>query len=257
MSPERFRWIAAAVVAGVGLTLAGRSLWKARSIERARPMPVAASPEAARRLEGISFDSFPTEATTAGICKEASSRVLARASGDARSGVFSGPRAQDLADALGERLLATLAPDWSRDVQAMIRRGASLSPEPPSSEQLKLLESGRARGRLAPLSLDQLEVRVLYREGVRVAPPTAQEGFRIATLTTRGPARMDIPDDPERARLDVVEVRVPMRLADVQGVARDVLVGYQFGWNDRRRQWIPLANAVYCDPAVVVPAPPF
>jgi hypothetical protein len=243
--------IAVVLVATVALLLAGRTLWRARGAERGRVVPAERSAAVETQLSAIRIDSFPTAETASDLSAQAAA-VVARLGAGAGLG---GERIGDLAAAFRERLAATISPDRSRDFEARIRRGAKLVVSEPTPAQMNAWEAERAGGLLAPLGLDQMEVRVLYRQGKAVAAPA--EGFRTMRFTTKGPARMDIPEDPVQARLDVVEVRLPMRLRDVQGEVHDVLVGYQFGWNAGRRQWIPFANVVYADPALVFAALPF
>ena len=161
-------------------------------------------------------------------------------------------------EALRERLLAVLAPDFERDNAAKIARGSNPDPAfTPSEDFLASYARARDHAKLAPLSAGLSDVRWIYRQGVPVVSDSAEEGWAQVAFTTRGRTRMDISDDARSARLDILEVRVPMMLLDADGARRPTIVGFQFGWNSRRGEWIPYQNVVYHAPGVRIAALPF
>lgn len=242
------RLVAAGLIAALGLAFAGRALWRAYSRERrpaAEVLPAPADSVAQRTLSAVRTHMVPTAAGVDGVCQSLASGAedLARPLGLAPAML------QDLRDAVNERLLASLSPDFARDWRAMAARGARVDIDSVSEGDRQAWLRSHDNTAMAPIDPDGVEVRWVFRGGVRVAPPAGGdggEGFAANTFTVMGPPRMDIPENAEEHHLDVIEVRVPIAVLDRGASERaTALVGYQFGWNRERRRWIPFANVVY------------
>lgn len=211
---------------------------------RGRPTPVIAPPPepptTAIELGDLELDSMPTEETKNELINAARDRAMEKMS---ESNIPSAAK-QNLADAFRERLQSVIDPDYTRDRAARIARG-----QPPITDKI---EPDGWRNQFAVFELSgfdtaRLEVRQIFNDGEWIAPnPYQDEGFGTSTSQLSGEIAYPVPSDPEAAKLDVWEVRMPM---EVHGPFEDqpnvALVGFRFVWHNDRQQWIPYGNTMY------------
>ncbi len=242
----RLRLILAIVVMVAGLGLAFRALRPVLWPATPSPLPPQLTGASERLGPGL-LDTDPA--------KEPAGDVVSRAAGVARlalghpsfSGVVGPRRLDDLVLAFEERLIATLDGEYERDMAARLARGMPPPPSPPSQDTIDNYRKTADWTRHTAIGIDRIEVRVIFDKGKPAAPTPTEEGFDALTYTKKGATAFPIPEDPSKAGLDVVEVRIPMALRPISGRSRGaVLVGYQFAWSENRQQWIPFVNVVYC-----------
>jgi len=251
---SRTRLALAVLIAAVGLVVAWRALARFRSGPRpSGPVPVEVAPQARALLASIELDARPAEETASDLVAQAASRVRDVATGQKITALGAGDRLNDLLRAFHERLFATIAGDFDRNVADLVGRGDSKDHEGDRDAWTRRLESHR----MIAFGIRQIEVRELYRGGRRIAPPKGSDGLAsLEFQPERG--RFPISNDAEAGRLDVVEVRLPMRKRRIIIPAGDqpasfgewslVRVGYRFAWSNDRRQWIPWGVCIYSDP---------
>lgn len=231
--------LAAGLFAAAGAFLAARAV--VGQLTAPPPAPAEAAPASIDvALKSIRIDSRPNEENVGPLIDEAVAAVgdLAEFEG-ARLGIPPS-RVPDLAAAFGERFAATIDPDFERDLANRIARGADPVPPDLIDEYRAFWERGYTPLRFAEFSLADIEIRTIYADGVRLADPL-DGGFQVSTFSKLGDTR-DPLTDTIGDRLDVVEIRVPMRLL---GNSTPYFVGFQFEWSPQRGQWLPLANTVY------------
>jgi len=243
--------ILAGVLAALGLFLGGRA-WLGSSSNTARPaeVPLPESPaltQAKQRVAEIVLDTRPTSETVKQVLEQASLSASKAASG-LRLGSGSITNASDLAEAFRERLSAVIDPDFARDSSFRTKRGSKPDSKLRTEEDRQGWEASAAYSRFSSLGLNQLEARVIYAKGKRIPPTHEAESYLTLTSTLTGDARFDISDDPEKEKLDVVEIRLPMEVNKAPpsgGGKTQAFVGFQFGWNAKRNQWVPISATIY------------
>jgi len=250
LSMGHARLYAALTIMGVGGTLAGWQLWPV--LFPREPFGAAEQLPDSPAEQALGAGLLDTRTASPELAAEAVevARARLRALLEADAPEFgSGARRDDLVVAFVERLEATINADYERDIAALLARGRAPVPSPPSKQFMDKWTVAKGWTRGASVGVSKLEVRVILRAGRPIAPSAADEGYETTTLVQRdasGAHVFGLPDDPSRAGLDVVEVRLPMAIRPVRGEDRGaVLVGYQFAWKGRRGQWVPLAKVLY------------
>ena len=229
------RLVVAGVVAAAGIFLAFWRLWPYLESSEPRVAPSKPSPvQADLGPELLDRSTRDGGMTTVSLAAE-------RARSAARKAGINARRLDDLVAAFSEQLAATIDGDYERDHAARVARGL---PEEGDDRAFREKMADWMRGRA--IGLERLEVRVLIRDGEATAASGLEEGYDVLTAANHD---YPLPDDLADARVDVVEVRLPMDVPSVNGKGRGAaLVGYRFWWDDATDQWIPFVNAIYGDP---------
>jgi hypothetical protein len=242
------RLAAAIFVAVAGLIVAGRQLWPS-SKHGPASVEVAPTPAVSKVLDGV-FDTRPTAETVMddiGRAGEAAGRSLS-------SSTVPPALRTDLVAAFEERLAAVIAPDAARDLQFRIARGQQNESDQPSEEQIQAGKGSARLFGLRPMNLSEIVVRPIWSGGRLVNNSLDEIGAGFATTSTRygGPLAFPMADkDPEKDRLEIVEIRLPIEMPippPDQGRYERQLVGFQFVWSKERNQWIPWQNMTYGKP---------
>jgi len=204
-------------------------------------------------LGKVSFDAQPNDQTAGAEVDRAVLKATEAAQQLVLSGDIPSSRIADLMHVFDQSLRNTIAPNFDARCDMMRARGDTWAGRKLDSERESWTKQAELT-RNARFSIDQLEVRVLYKSGVRVAIEVAKEGY--STVMSRPkPGRLPIAKKPDEGKLDVIEVRLPMekRTVAIAGKYRkqSVLVGYQFAWSKKRNQWIPWLVCQYTDPGDV------
>lgn len=142
---------------------------------------------------------------------------------------------QDLGRASRAWIAAMIDPDFSAFHKFRVERGY-VHPEE-SAEEKRIFEQCVKDTSLANLSIAGANVRMIYVDGRRVAPPD-REGY-VNALETAIQGAYPVPEDIKGARATIVEVRLPMERRSPEGRPVPVVVGYRFFWHPKRMQWIP------------------
>jgi len=240
-------------LAVVGVALAVWSLWP--MLRSKGPVHATGSPKltaAAEALRPSLLDTDPRRQPLADVIVRASDEARAAASRQDAVRAIGAARLEDLLAAFEDRLRQTIDADYERDVASAVARGMPAPPSDPPEAALSIYEQRWDWTRNARLGLGHIEVRIIFENGERIAPTAAEEGYQELITTKKrtsdpdGPNLFPIPADARAAALDIVEVRLPVGLRALSDESRGaVLVGYQFAWNDARRQWTPFVNVVY------------
>jgi len=215
-----------------------------------RPSHIAPSATVTSVLGNVAFDTTPTALTV----KDDIERTVNRAR--EQLGIFTQseseqiPRIDDLLAVFGQSFEDTIAPDFDARCEMMRQRGDSWEKDRRQGERDRWMTQNELT-RNARYALNDLEIRMLFKKGKRIASTPEEEGF--ATLVSHPAAgRMPIPEDAEKGHLDVVEIRLPMEKTQVEAAGRSgkrpVLIGYQYAWNTKRKEWTPWAICIYSDP---------
>lgn len=249
MLSQRQRLVLASLLACTALAVAGRAYMRATSGTSSRVIEREIPPQALARLDVSLLDTKPTAETVSTDVQRAAEHVKRTVSTLPPEHRIPDSRHADLVDAFSAWLRMTLDGDADADRSWKLARGMA----PPSVEVTDdvraMWRASTEKTRLAPFGMESMEVRVIYRDGKRVAPEQLQEGFdtlRSQKVDADMKPLFPIPTDPERSRADIVEIRLPM---SVKSVEKDehgtVLMGYQFSWNNERKQWIPYCTVLY------------
>lgn len=236
----------AIALALIGLVAVGRLVIRSTPGRETKALAVTEPvPEVVKAVIEGDFDTRPTSDTVYSDIKRASSK-LDQLINQENLQIVSPDRESDLTKAFEERMAALLDPDASRDISARQGRGQRAEGEKQSND------SGNSIFALLPLDIRSLEVRVIYQRGRKLVNSGYLEGFRETTTQIKGPNAFPLMElNPESAKLDIVEVRLPMLVPipppkDQKTERR--LVGFQFVWSQERKQWIPWANKQYGGP---------
>ena len=232
----------AAVIAIAGIVVAWRALGRARPVSADRPAQSVAR-NVRDTLDSLTMEVHPSVETIVADVGRAADRVVEQVVAQSGSGTLAHGRIEDLSAALRERLMATLASDYDRDVRALQNRGITI-PDDTTGQERDTRKRQAALTHMAPFSIDQMRVRGVYEKGQLIGD--SLPGF--STLTTTRNTGMPVSLDAETARLDVVEVLVPMITPTVDGKQSRVIVGYRFAWNEALSQWVPWTIVQYHDP---------
>lgn len=250
MRVMKWKIVLASLFAVFGLVLMARTFWPA-STPKPAVVEVPEKPKSAKAeaLLAGSFDTHPTPETVEQDIGRATDRVRAQVQA-ARSPSLLGARRTDLPAAFEERLAALINPDHARDARARAARGKQGETLEPDEDMIAAAQ-GRMEmyGHMA-LDIQNLEMREIFRDGVRVAPMYFDEGFTLGESYLTGDTAFPLSEaDPEDDRLDIVEVRMPMHFPAAIGRGeferQRRLIGFQFVWSEERNQWIPWKNVQY------------
>ncbi len=197
---------------------------------------------------GAEFDTTPQLLTLDVVLVDAAERAASAAAATlSELDTVPASSAEDLVEAFRQRFEMTISGDYDQNIAYLRARGDTLSAELAEQDRDRWLRQSQET-RLARVSLKDLDTRVIYRRGTRVAPDAVELGFSTST-TTPNAGRFPVPADAEAGDLTVVEVQLPMEKRDVRtSQLRPTLVGYQFAWSDSRGMWIPWKNVIYSDP---------
>ncbi len=199
-------------------------------------------------VTGARFDTTPQILTLDVVLHDAAERAAATA-GPTLRGLDAIPASatEDLVEAFRQRFEMTISGDYDQNIEYLRARGDTLSAELAERDRENWVRQSQET-RLARVSLKDVETRVIYKRGTRVAPDAVELGFSTST-TAPNAGRFPVPADAEAGDLTVVEVQLPMEKRDVlTSQLRPTLVGYQFAWSDSRGMWIPWKNVIYSDP---------
>lgn len=241
MNRSQRLWVAAAFAA-VGLALAARGLWPRRD-QTSHSMPVPALVHEAvhyDKLEPATDETRPA-------------RLQALAEGvRAQSAALTGEdRAGQLSTAFQERLGAVLAGDY--DAAMRVRARAGLAPAPTQDQWREVAQYMKSAAFATRIS----DVRVLFRDGVRLVPDETLDGFGRSESRV-WPVGENPPTSSAESRAEIVEVRLAMLTpTPPSGKLEPALVGFQFAWDKERKVWAPWMMAVYADPNATFLALPF
>lgn len=242
----------------VAIALAGGGMYLAwRALERATPSRALLPPQAVtatvKELHSTPLEVHPTAETFPRVVDQARAKIQEEILSKRASAVVPPARSSDLVAAFTELFGATVGGEYQRYVSFVMSRGYK---GPVADEKAWAAQSSTIV--MAPLSLEGLEVRALYRNGEEVSSDQGS-GLTVMTGYPNPPDLFPVPKDMESVRGDVVEIRFPMQKTTI---VRDekrstILVGFQFYWNPQRSQWIPWKTAVYHDPGEIHQAVPF
>lgn len=143
-----------------------------------------------------------------------------------------------LSDLVGTHFEAMWSQDGRAWVQSLTKLGV-LFKDPQSPELIDSYRSMAQEDMTKPVGLGQVELRVIYLNGRRVAPDEViVEGF-ARTESAFGAESMPIPLDPAGQRLTIVEVRMPMKAGQV-GTAElaPTLTGFRYAYVPIQQRWI-------------------
>lgn len=240
---------AAGTLATLGLGFAVWALWPHLAPSERGPRPAEAPRTEAQRTLTDGLLDTPVGDRPGPAVEAATARLT-----PLLDGVQGIPAPQDVVDAFAERLRATFDGQYQRDLRAKIARGMEAPPQPWPESGGEFWQASRERLRGSDIGVESMEVRWILRGGNRVAPMAVDEGYGITKTTT---TEFESVIDAIGPRLDVVEVRLPMRIKPLevplpmgiqpaQGASSGpVLVGYQFAWSPERGQWVPYQNCMY------------
>lgn len=243
LTPGTHRFVLALLLAGGGLLLAGRSLWP--RLFHANPEPVFAPDTEVELALGPDLLDTETDLPKEELAALAS-RQLREALGESSQSTLNAKQVEDLVAAFLERLLATTAGEYQRDIDAKVARGMQRPPPSSSSDPPARWVAATDWTRGARIGLNRIEIRTILSRGKAIAPLPNEEGYESTTYTKKGATAFPLPGDPVASQSHVVEVRLPMGVRPVRGTSRGtVLVGYQFLWSPSRQQWVPFTNVIY------------
>lgn len=247
---QHARLYAAIMIMCLGAVLAGWKLWPILFPRQTLAETVQRPDSPAEQALGPTILDTPTDTAEAvERAVEAARTSLRDLLQEREPAIVGGARRDDLIEAFVERLEATINAEYERDIAALLARGRAPVPNPPSKQFLDKWAAAKDWTRGVRIGVAGLDVRVILQAGQQIAPSGADEGYETTTLvqrTSSGEHVFGLPEDLHGARLDIVEVRLPMAIRPVHGEDRGaVLVGYQFAWNGGRRQWVPAANVLY------------
>jgi|GEM_PF-2330725 len=243
------RWMAAGLIAIIGVFLAGRALMRSlpRGEQRRQRATENTGPTEARAIISSLRCEVPIDESSAEqVGDMARTRVDELLANMSDNPAFSGSRREDLGNAFRESLMKTVAPDLDRDRAALAARGVPVPKDPPTDEYRELWKKQTDPFRLAPIGFEQAEVRVLQAGGrLLLAPPNATaDGFNVSQSYKMGADGKSAYNPGNR---DIVEVRLPMKLPSSDGPAVTVLMGYMYAWDNASGDWVPFMNTVYAD----------
>lgn len=242
MLSTRRKVLMATLIAAGGIFLAWRALDRAAPVTP-RHAQASISDSVRSILELQDFDTVPTEQALPEIENRIRSRTQSLAEAMRGSGALPANRAPDLATAFAERLTAVLAGNAQANLSFLNARGYNISGYDPAQ-----WEAAAPFTRLAPISLEHAEIRVIFEQGRRVSVPDIEQGFGVLTTEPGPETARPVPADAAKGKLDVIEVRLPMRKLTADGKTTTSLVGFQFAWSVNRGQWVPWRNVVYSSP---------
>ncbi len=241
------RLMLALVIAVAGLSTAGFSVWRTlgKSPKPKQAVPEPTRPDVLAALSSTRLDTRPTPESVGAVIDSA---VASAATAIAAAAGIDRPA--DLAQAFRIQLAAVLDGDYHRHRAALAPRGMNLTDAP---EGAAVWNSAAASTRLAPLGLKALVVRTIYRDGRRVAPSPAGQGFE-STEFRLNLTNSTLPESPERSGLTIVEVQLPMEFpTDTpggQGARMIALTGFRFVWHAGSRTWLPWSVFLLHEPSV-------
>lgn len=182
----------------------------------------------------------PTRETVAEILNQLQSKVESGAA-SALPDQLKAKGQVDLARAASAWVGAMIDPDFAAFHKFRVDRGF-VHPAESESEKTLFLECVRDT-RFARMSLARADVRMIYVNGRRVAPPDRQ-GDESA-LETAIDGAYPIPSDLKASLATICEIRLPMERRSSDGREVPVVVGYRFYWHPQRNQWIPHSTVQY------------
>ncbi len=196
----------------------------------------------------IIYDTEPTEETIEVVSERASSRVLEVAP-DQLSGADSLPpdRLRSLARIFERHLAVVLSGSYDRWLEFIASLDRSFAGDPGEEGGRPVRAYFEANGtayRLAPMSIEAIKIRPLYRDGRKIdyqRPPT------IIRAMIRGPYVP--PANPARSHTDVYEILtlMQMRAADDADEPDDMNVGFSYFWSEKESRWLPFQVHTYTD----------
>ncbi|RMH26537.1 MAG: hypothetical protein D6693_07105 [Planctomycetota bacterium] len=260
----------AVLFAGVGGVFAWRAISPASErppAEHRRAGPGEGSPGHAARAAGSSDSWFGNAQTrsrlvtpTPETIDDVVATAVARARREARPALgFDSEWEEALAEAFGASLRHALAPDFEA-YQAWIARLGGETPylagDGVATEYRRAIESQSRATAFAPVAPEAVRVRARFIRGEPVPPDPA---FGEPLMTLRHTSMFDIPQDAERAGLDVIEALIPITLPSTEDDGRrsdrrlEVAMGFGYAWSPDRSAWIPWRIWVYGAGQEVIP----
>jgi len=243
---ERHKLIIAGVIAAAGAFVAIRAFHRSgpHEVRTAEQEITAAVQEA---VVSVEFDTKPTKETMPAILEQAHASALAQSKEIALEADLPTEAARDLADAFRERLAMTLDGDFDRN-RALLRRRGDQRTDEEAEKGRESWDRQAERLRYRPISLENVEARLIYVEGDPVGRNELRRGFSTLTCEYKD-ERFGVPLNGEDGELTVAEVRLPMENTGPRSrEGLKTLVGYQFAWSDELRMWIPWKIVLYNNP---------
>lgn len=231
-----------------------------RAFQRSTAAPPVAVPEPGMAVDGEAVYSIPDE-TPVEVTPESIGDVIHRFRDEVRgrldgSRTVPPERRDDLLEAAAERLRGLVAYDVDADRAAWEARGASGFPSL-TDEMRKQIEDKGSVYSWSSISLDDVQVRDIAVRGRMVEDRSERAGLhRVWSQSKSGPKRLDLPDSVLNAGWDIVEVRLPMRVRDLNGEEFVVLGAIGLTWHPERQMWLPYYNMFYMDRNAMMIAPP-
>lgn len=161
-------------------------------------------------------------------------------------------QAEALADACGRRFALLRQPDYAAYRAEVHALGGSTHGAGSMMEDGDLWSSIAMQFAGAPISLDSTRIEERWRDGRLVRKPVGH------IVSNNGASVYGAPTNPEKSRAHVVDVYIPMEVADPRsGKAMRIFYIMSFAWDAARMRWLPWQTSVY-DPSnseAVLPAP--
>lgn len=179
---------------------------------------------------------------------ESSVRIAAQSA----IGGLSGRQSDALAEVCVRRLNLLRRPDYAAYLSAIHALGGTTEGAGPLVEDGELWAKHAALFAGSPISLDAIRVQDRWRDGLLSSKPGGN------VTSNGGAALYRAPIDVERHRTHVIDVYIPMEVADLLN-KRPMKAFYimSFAWDPATSSWLPWQTSVY-DPSnsdAVLPPP--
>jgi len=260
--------VLAGVIAAAGLIVAGRAV--VRLTRPTLPPEHRDFPDHSHSEDTVESQTGDDHTTEAAAQTTELQRTL-------KNATWITPTAQEL-DALALRVgetvdraivrlhsRAVLNSERRRDLVGLFQKTFRLwqAPSVTKEEYVDLVESRGGRPTLDPdtstaapgyldyslsdFSTDQIDVVPRYIGGRLETPWPDGAG---PGWTFYNPDMFDMPDDPRRGRLDVYEVRIPVKAPALNFETGEegrvpLVLGFAYAWDEERREWIPWRHWLY------------
>lgn len=152
---------------------------------------------------------------------------------------------EDLKQIVVERFQLLLTTDFERDIEALVKRGATYDIASGDPEGQERLIRWMSLYNDSKLSFEDLSIRVVCRNGVWIDQAEMMGGYNRSMTEIRGSLAPPVPEKPSETASDVIEVRVPMLVDSPEVGEHEVIMAYMLIWDSASVSWLPFRSIVY------------